>query len=210
MTDDKQEILEQLKLLSNKVAELAEEDDLEIKLDKEEPTKKYSQMLEINPELTDSFGDSIELVTKSRLKDYGESYQVALNFVEREYHNMIGNRYGRHSKLIPVFDNNGKMNKIDMVWFSGNDVKITELNGKKYYKIRLLVYDILTKKMLLSRIPTSDGKARGEEIQHMGAGRMTEQGIQELLNINPMRPIKYSGGGQRKMTAKNVGEMVFE
>lgn len=223
MIEDKEEILAQLKLLaeqnkalSAKVEEFAEGDDLEIKFDREEPTKKYSQMLEINPEMIDSFGDSIELVTKSRLGKYDEAYKVALGFVGREYHNMVGNRYGRHSKLIPVYDNNGKLNKIDMVWFSGNDVKIVKIkewNGKEreYYKIRLLVSDILTKKMLLARIPTSDGKARDEEIKHMGAGRLSEQGIQDMLNISPMKPIRYSGqSGQRRMTTKNVGEMVFE
>jgi len=58
-------------------------------------------MLEVSPIQTDSYGDSIELMTKTRLKDYAESFLIAFNFVQREYHNMAGNRYGKHSKLIP-------------------------------------------------------------------------------------------------------------
>lgn len=208
-----QDVLDQIKALNQKVNELSEGDDLEQEFEFDEK-KKPSMMLNIDPEITDSFGDSIELITKSRLKDYGESFKIARNFVEREYHNMVGNRYGKHSKLIPVYDDDGKPNKIDMVWFSGNDVKIVSLkdnagNERLYYKVRLLVYDILTKKILLTRIPTKDGAARQEEIQHIGAGRLGKEWIDQNAPVSPMKPIKYTPGSG-KTTMKNVGEMVFE
>lgn len=213
MTDN-QEVLDQIKALSDKVAELSTGDDLEKEFEFEEK-KKTSQMLNIDPETVDSYGDSVELVTKSRLRDYTESFKIARNFVEREYHNMVGNRYGRHSKLIPVYGDDGKPNKIDMVWFSGNDVKIVEIsdsegNTRVYYKIRLLVYDILTKKLLLSRIPTRDGAARQEEINHIGASRSGKEWIDQNAPMSPMKPIQYKPGQSGKTTLKNVGEMVLE
>lgn len=209
MSEEVESLLRAVNSLSKKVDELSEGNDLESDFVNDEP-KKRSQMLDLDPERVDSFGDSIELITKSRLKDYNESFQIAKNFVEREYHNMIGNRYGRHSKIIPVFDEDGTENKIDMVWFSGNDVKIIEINGRQYYKIRLLVYDILTKKILLARIPTSDGAARGEEIQHIGAGRMGQEWLKDHAPTNPMKPISYSPNKGNKTTMKQVGEVVFE
>lgn len=206
MSEDIAALHRAIHTLSQKVDELSEGSDLESEFVTDEP-KKRSQMLDLDPERVDSFGDSIELVTKSRLKDYNESFQIAKNFVEREYHNMLGNRYGKHSKLIPVFDENGEPNKIDMVWFSGNDVKIVEIGERQYYKIRLLVYDILTKKILLARIPTADGKARGEEIELTGASRIDKW--KEMSNMTPMKPISYSPG-KNKTTMKQVGEVVFE
>lgn len=210
MTD--KDLLKAVQELTKKVNELSDAsdgDDLEGEFEKEEP-KKRSQMLDIDPENVDSFGDAIELATKTRLKNDGESFKVAVNFVKREYHNMMGNRYGKHSKLIPVFDEaTGKENKIDMVWFSGNDVKIVEIDGKAYYKIRMLVRDILTKKILLLRIPTSNGAARTEEIQHVGAGRMGNQWITENAPLNPMKPINYNPS-KPKANMKQIGEDAFE
>jgi len=100
-----------------------------------------------------------------------------------------------------------------MSWFSGSDIKIVEIedkagNKKEYYKIRLLVYDILVKKLLLSRIPTADGKARGEEIQHKGAGI---SGNQNIAPITPMKPIKYNQ--ENNSTSKVVnktGEILYD
>lgn len=208
------EVLKAIKQLTERVNDISnkDNDDLESEFEHDDEKKK-SQMLEIDPTTTDSFGDSIELVTKSRLKDYNESFQIARNFVEREYHNMVGNRYGRHSKIIPVFDDNGKPTKIDMTWFSGNDVKIISTTDKQgnerlYYKVRLLVYDILTKKLLLSRIPTSDGAARQEEIQHIGAGRLGKEWIDQNAPMQPMKPIKYTPN--KPNTKDRVGAIVNE
>lgn len=213
MTKEEQnkEILEQIKKLSDKVQEITEGDDLEQSFEMPEEKKK-SQMLDIDPEIVDSFGDPVELMTKSRLRDYSESFRIALTFAKREYHNMVGNRFGKHSKLIPVFNDDGKENKIDMVWFSGNDIKIVEIEGKdgvvrQYYKVRLLIYDILIKKMLLSRIPIG-GQARYEDIQHVGAGRLGENWIKDNAPLNPMKPINYAPG--KKTTMENVGKISFE
>ena len=211
MTADKK-TLDTIRELTDKVKELSDALDGNDLEDKYEPPeeKKRSQMLDIDPENVDSFGDAIELATKTRLQSYGESFKVARNFVIREYHNMIGDRYGKHSKLIPVFDETtGKENKIDMVWFSGNDVKIVEIGGKVYYKIRMLVRDILTKKLLLMRIPINNGAARTEEIQHIGAGRMGNQWIQDNAPLNPMKPINYAPP-KKNNTMKQVGEASFE
>lgn len=202
-------LLDAVSELSQKVKELSEGNDLEKEFEFDDK-KAHSQMLSIEPEQTDSFGDSIELITKSRLSDYTESFKIARNFVEREYHNMMGNRYGRHSKLIPVYDEEGHENKIDLVWFSGNDVKIVQIGDKLYYKIRLLVYDILTKKLLLARIPTGNGAARNEEINHKGASVMGKQWLDQNSPMNPMKPVSYNPISKGKTTMKQVGEIVVE
>lgn len=206
------DLLKRLNALSDKVEDLTDGNDLE--LNYQSDSKQHSQMLEVSPIQSDSYGDSIELMTKTRLKDYAESFLIAFNFVQREYHNMVGNRYGKHSKLIPVYDNQGKKTKIDMSWFSGSDIKIVELedkkgNKKEYYKIRLLVYDILVKKLLLSRIPTADGKARGEEIQHKGAG--VNGNVQNSIPVTPMQPIKYApNNGNTSNTINKTGDILYD
>lgn len=211
---DREEILAAIASLKQKVDEITEGDDLEREFEQEE-TKKSSAMLDIDPETVDSFGDSIELITKSRLRDYGESFQIAKNFVEREHHTMMGNRYGKHSKLIRVYGDDGKLNKIDMNWFSGCDVKIVTIvdsDGieRSYYKIRMLVRDVLTKKLLLSRIPTADGKARQEEIQHKGATQFGKPWLDQNAPLDTMKPIKYNPHNPQKTTMKNVGELIME
>jgi hypothetical protein len=200
-----EEILEQLKLLSEKVNNLDDGNDLE--LNYQVDNKAHSQMLEVDPGQTDSFGDSVELVTKSRLENNAESFKVAVNFVSREYHNMQGNRYGKHSKLIPILDNYGKKTRLDMVWFSGSDIKIVKIDGKEYYKIRLLVYDILIKKLLLARMPTGDGKSRQEEIQHKGAGIGGQGWINQNAPMSPMAPINYKG---QQNNNPSVGDTLYE
>ena len=209
--NNEKELMETIKRLQEKVEELSEsmEDDLESSFEMDEP-KKRSQMFDLDPERTDSFGDSIELITKTRLSDYQESFTIARNFVIREYYNMEGNFFGKHSKVIPVYNDDGIENRIDMSWFSGNDIKVIEINGKAYYKIRLLVRDIFTKKLLLTRIPTKDGAARQEEIQHIGAGRMGENWLKEHAPINPLKPVSYTPPKNNKTTMKQVGEIVFE
>lgn len=203
-----QALSDQNKALSEKLEALTEEDDLEKDFEIEEKPKQ-SQMLNINPSITDSFGDSIELVTKSRIADNAESFRIAKTFVEREYHNMLGNRFGKHSKLIPVFNDDGTKNKIDMVWFSGNDIKVVDINGKAFYKIRLLVYDILIKKILITRIPIT-GAARQEEINYIGAEKSGNRWTQEHNPMEPMKPINYKPPIQGKTTMRNVGEVIYE
>ena len=204
---------DKLSSMEAQIKELHKDDGLEEKFENVTDGKKHSHMLEIDPSRVDSYGDSIELITKSRLINYDESSKVALAFVEREHHNMLGNRFGKHSKLIPRFNEDGSENKINMVWFSGNDVKIIKIkdrkgNEKEFYKIRLLVYDIFVKKFLLARIPIDGGKARYEEIQHIGAGRLGEQWMQDNAPMTPMTPRSYKPQMQRA-TVENAGTLQF-
>jgi len=206
-------LFEKLSNMEAQIKELHKDDGLEEKFENVTDGKKHSHMLEIDPSRTDSYGDSIELITKSRLINYEESSKVALAFVEREHHNMLGNRFGKHSKLIPRFNEDGSENKINMVWFSGNDVKIIKIKDRKgiekeFYKIRLLVYDIFVKKFLLARIPIDGGKARYEEIQHIGAGRLGEQWTQDNAPLTPMSPKNYKPQMQRT-NMENAGTVQF-
>jgi hypothetical protein len=203
-------IMQEIKKLSAKVDKLDDNDDLELNYSGNSGANQNevrSQMLNISPEQIDSFGDSIELTTKSRLENNHESFQVAFTLAQREYHNMIGNRYGKHSKLIPVLDNFGRATKLDKLWFSGSDIKIISIKDKQYYKIRLLVYDILVKKLLLSRIPTSNGGARQEEI-NLAAAKNAGNSLrpQEVSNIQPQKPIDYG----KKQNEQSVGDTLYE
>jgi hypothetical protein len=208
------QLLEKLNRLESQISEIHQGDGLEEKFENVTDGKKHSHMLEIDPSRVDSYGDSIELITKSRLINYAESSSVALAFVEREHHNMMGNRFGKHSKLIPRYNDDGTENKINMVWFSGNDVKLITIkdrkgNEKEFYKIRLLVYDIFVKKFLLARIPIDGGKARYEEIQHIGAGRLGEVWTNENAPLTPMSPKNYKPTLQQRPTVENAGTIGF-
>jgi hypothetical protein len=203
-------IMQELRKLSAKVDKLDDNDDLELNYSENSGTNQNdvrSQMLNISPTQIDSFGDSIELTTKSRLENNHESFQVAFTLAQREYHNMIGNRYGKHSKLIPVLDNFGRPTRLDKLWFSGSDIKIITIKDKEYYKIRLLVYDILVKKLLLSRIPTSNGGARQEEI-NLAAAKNAGNSLrpQEVSNIQPQKPIDYG----KKQNEQSVGDTLYD
>jgi len=204
-------IMQELKKLSAKVDKLDDNDDLELNYSGPSGNNLNdvrSQMLNISPDQVDSFGDSIELTTKSRLENNHESFQVAFTLVQREYHNMVGNRYGKHSKLIPVLDNFGRTTKLDKLWFSGSDIKIITIKGKEYYKIRILVYDMLVKKLLLSRIPTSNGGARQEEINLAAAKNQGNQlRANEVSNIQPQKPIDY---GKKQSDAATVGDTLYD
>ena len=202
------QMMDKLKKIEEELNNIKQVDDLEEKFETVTDGKKHSHMLEIDPSRVDSYGDSIELITKSRLVNYAESSKVALSFVEREYHNMMGNRFGKHSKLIPHYNDDGSENKINMVWFSGNDVKLIKIKDKEFYKIRLLVYDIFVKKFLLARIPIDGGKARYEEIQHIGAGRLGEQWTKDNAPLTPMSPNKYTAPIQ-KTNIENAGTIGF-
>ena len=201
-------IMQELKKLSAKVDKLDNNDDLELNYSNTNNTSDLrSQMLNISPNQIDSFGDSIELTTKSRLANNQESFQVAYALTQREYHNMIGNRYGKHSKLIPVLDNFGRKTQLDKLWFSGSDIKIVKIGEQEYYKIRLLIYDILVKKLLLSRIPTSNGGARQEEINLAAAnnrGNLPQSNI--VANIEPQKPIDYG----KKQPDINIGVALYD
>lgn len=211
---EKEELLDAIAELTHKVNELSEGDDLEREFEFEEKNNP-SVMLHVDAKLTDSFGDPVELHTKTRINNYNEAFVIARTFTEREYHNMMGNRYGKHSKLIRAFDDDGKPNRIDMTWFSGNDVKIVNIidsDGieRPYYKVRILVYDILIKKILMLRIATSDGAARQEEIQHRGASTIGKPWLDQNAPLNQMKPVKYNPANSHKTTMKNVGEVVFD
>ena len=185
------QLLDAIKRMEGEIDELREDqaDDLEgIDFSTSEDNKR--SMLTIDPATTDSLGDSVELVTNSRLKNNKEAFEMAATFAKREYHSMVGNRFGKHSKLIPVLDANGKKNPINLSWFSGSKIRIVELGGKEYYKIRLLMSDIVLKKILLLRIPTNNGGARQEEI-HLRAAE-TPNHIDPSGTVAPMKPIKYS------------------
>jgi hypothetical protein len=203
-------IMQEIKKLSAKVDKLDDNDDLELNYDNNSNNNdenEYSQMLNISPTQIDSFGDSIELTTKSRLENNYESFQVAFTLAQREYHNMVGNRYGKHSKLIPVLDNFGKPTRLDKLWFSGSDITIVTIKDKEYYKIRLLVYDILVKKLLLSRIPTSNGGARQEEINLAAAhNRGNLVNANTVSNIQPQKPIDYG----KKQNEPDVGDKLYD
>jgi hypothetical protein len=203
-------IMQELKKLSAKVDRLDDSDDLELNYSNssnDSQEEEYSQMLNISPTQIDSFGDSIELTTKSRLENNHESFQVAFTLAQREYHNMVGNRYGKHSKLIPVLDNFGRPTKLDKLWFSGSDIKIITIKEKEYYKIRLLIYDILVKKLLLSRIPTSNGGARQEEINLAAANnRGNLVNANTVSNIQPQKPIDYG----KKQNEQSVGDTIYD
>lgn len=207
------QLLDRFASMEAQIKELHKDDGLEEKFEDVTNNKKHSHMLEIDPSRVDSYGDSIELITKSRLVNFAESSKIALAFVEREHHNMLGNRFGKHSKLIPRFNEDGSENKINMVWFSGNDVKIIKIkdhkgNEKEFYKIRLLVYDIFVKKFLLARIPIDGGKARYEEIQHVGAGRLGEQWTQDNAPLTPMSPRNYKPQMQKPII-ENAGTIGY-
>lgn len=131
-------------------------------------------MLRVGTEDYDIFGDPMGIVTASRLKDYSDSFQFAKSFVVGKHHRMLGNRYGKHSLLIrkEYFDD-GRIDPYLLSAFPYREILIHERgHNVEYYKIRMLITDMLATKLLLTRIPTSDGKARLEEIQREGAKAM--------------------------------------
>jgi len=140
------------------------------------PTEDVPEMnmLRVGTEDYDIFGDPMGIVTASRLKDYSDSFQFAKSFVVGKHHRMLGNRYGKHSLLIrkEYFDD-GRIDPYLLSAFPYREILINEKgHNVEYYKIRMLITDMLATKLLLTRIPTSDGKARLEQIQHAGAKAM--------------------------------------
>ena len=161
-------------------------EELEGRIPEEERPEDHN-MLKVNTQEFDMFGDPIGMVTGSRLHGDADAYNIARAFVVGKHHNMMGNRYGKHSMLIrkEYFDEG----KIDPYLLSAYPHKIIELKVNnetvEYYKIRMLVSDMLVNKMLLTRIPTGEGLARKEEIQHVGAKAMGYPFTQENIPIPP-------------------------
>lgn len=144
-------------------------------------------MMRVDTQDYDLFGDPIGLITGSRLKDYNDAFQFAKAFIIGKHNRMMGNRYGKHSLLIKkqYFDEKSINPYLisafpHMIFIRKEGQTLVE-----YYKIRIEVNDILVLKLLLTRIPTSDGKARHEQIQHAGAKAM---GMAWLEDKNPVPP----------------------
>lgn len=205
------EILEQIKRLSEQNKALAQklkdatDDDLETDLQFNEP-KKHKVMFDIDPDRVDGYGDPVELLTKSRLRDATDAFDVAATFTHREYHHMMGNHYGKHSKLIPVYNDDGSKNQ-DIQWYQGYPITIVEdKDGRLYYKIRMLIRDILTKKLLISKIAI-ESKGREEEIHLSGASR---HGMGWIMENAPLYQLRYPKTEKnKKVTLKKVDEVIF-
>ena len=202
-----------LKALKKKVDRLEQTkklEELEVKIPTDEAPE--TNMMKVDTEDYDIFGDPIGMVTWSRLKDYTDSWQFAKSFVVGKHHRMMGCRYGKHSLLIKkdYFDEG----RIDPYLLSAYPYTIIQIKERghivDYYKIRMLITDMLAIKLLLTRIPTSDGKARLEQIQHAGAKAMglgwSEEKVPVPPNYIPSYTNKKTDGNSK---IKEVAESGF-
>lgn len=185
----KESILKEIKKLTKKVERLEQTkklEELEGHLPAEEQPEEIN-MLKVNTQEFDMFGDPTGMITSSRLHGDYDAHNIATAFVIGKHHRMIGNRYGKHSLLIKkeYFDEG----KIDPYLLSAYPHKIIEMpcNGEtiEFYKIRMLVTDIQVVKLLLTRIPTGEGLARKEQIMHVGAKLMGLNFTEEKIPIPP-------------------------
>lgn len=171
----------------------------------QEDTAEDINMMRVDTQDYDIFGDPIGLITGSRLGDYQDSFRFARSFVVGKHHRMAGNRYGKHSLLIKkeYFDEGS----IDPYLISAYPHKIIKgRDGLEYYQIRMLVTDMLTTKLLLTRIPTSDGKARQEQIQHAGAKSMGIGWTEEKVPVPPNYIPAYNN--KRKEGTSKIKEVI--
>lgn len=197
-----------IKKLQSAVDRLVQTKKLE-ELEGQIPSEKLEEhnMLKVNTQEFDMFGDPIGMVTGSRLHGDADAWNIARAFVVGKHHNMMGNRYGKHSLLIrkEYFDEG----KIDPYLLSAYPHKVIEMpvNGEmvEFYKIRMLVSDMLVYKILLTRIPTGEGLARKEEIMHIGAKNMGIGWTEEKI---PVPPDYIPKGTYGKVKKPSTGEQV--
>lgn len=182
-------------------------EELEGNIPQEESTE--INMMRVDTQDYDIFGDPVGLITGSRLKDYNDAFNFARSFVVGKHHRMMGNRYGKHSLLIKkeYFDD-GRIDPYLLSAYPYTIIKITERGEVvEYYKIRMLIRDILSTKLLLTRIPTSDGKARLEQIQHAGAKSM---GIGYAEEKSPVPPSYIPSYTDKRPTGESKVKQVLD
>ena len=185
-SDSVSKLIKQLGKKVDRLEQTKKLEELEGHLPAEEAPDEMN-MLKVDTQEFDMFGDPIGLITGSRLHGDDDAYNVAHAFVIGKYHRMLGNRYGKHSILIKkeYFDDE----KIDPYLLSAFPHRAVTLphNGEmvEFYKIRMLITDMQVVKLLLTRIPTGEGLARKEQIMHVGAKLMGLNFTEHKIPIPP-------------------------
>ena len=167
-------------------------------------------MLKVDTQEFDMFGDPVGLITGSRLHGDDDAYNVAHAFVIGKYHRMLGNRYGKHSIIIKkeYFDEE-KIDPYLLSAFPHRVISLPDHNGEMvdFYKIRMLITDMQVVKLLLTRIPTGEGLARKEQIMHVGAKLM---GLDFTENKIPIPPDYIPSGTYGKVKKAKEAPAVIQ